>query len=384
MFIRRSIEALALLLLISVSASAEPGFTKLVTGDALDGWHNPYEWGQAQVVDGEVRLKANRKFFLTTDKEYGDFVFKCEVKMPNGTGNSGIMFRAHEKTNRVWGYQAEVDPSDRQWAGGLYDEGRRGWLNPLKDKKKKNAFNPKGWNQYKIKCVGDRIQIWVNGVKTTDYRDPVDIAGHIALQHHGENGKVYRFRNIEIKDLGRHEWQPIFNGKNLSGWQPKGGGDWQVKDGVLIGTMEQSENAHGILMSEQAYSDFTARVRFKTVEGNSGFYFRSEPVDSGVILHGVQAEVAPSYMTGGLYETGGRAWVVQSGKKTLKGSYKPGQWTTLTVSAHGQEVVTHVNGKKAAQTDKAGREKGYFGLQLHGGQNMDVRFKRIELLRPAN
>jgi hypothetical protein len=379
--------SLALLLILAVAAptlAGDKGFTNLITGDNLDNWHNPYDWGQAKLVDGEVHLTANRKFFLVTNDTYGDFVFKCEVKMPKGKSNSGIMFRCHKKHNRVWGYQAEVDPSSRKWAGGLYDEGRRGWLSPLKNQpKKQNAFKRHGWNEYKIKCVGDRLQIWVNGVKTTDYRDPVDIAGHIALQHHGEDGQLYRFRNVKVKSLGRHAWKPIFNGKNLDGWQGKGAGQWQVKDGVLQGTMD-GESSHGILLSEKPAGDFTARVKFKAVKGNSGFYFRTEPVDSGVIVHGLQAEIARNFNVGGLYETGGRGWAAKPDSGKVKKVYKPGQWTTMTVSAHGQQVVTHVNGKRIVVLDKAGRSEGYFGLQLHGGQKMDVRFKAVEVLQPVS
>ena len=108
--------------------SAVEEWTPLFNGKDLTGWKNPYEWGQAEVVEDEVHLTGNQKFFFVTDKEYGDFVLEGEVKLPPGPANSGFMFRCHAEPNKVYGYQAEVDGSDRRWSGGLYDEGRRMWF----------------------------------------------------------------------------------------------------------------------------------------------------------------------------------------------------------------------------------------------------------------
>ena len=195
----------------SAGATNAGDWTPLFDGKTLEGWTNPYKWGKAAVVDGEIHLTTTKsKFFLTTAKQYADFIFEVEVKMPEGKSNSGFMFRCHQKPNRVFGYQAEVDPSDRKWSGGLYDEGRRGWLHPNKKKKetvttfRKNAgdsFKRDDWNKYRIECVGDSLKISVNGVQTTDFKDSMDAQGYLALQHHGEKGKIYRFRNIRVKVL---------------------------------------------------------------------------------------------------------------------------------------------------------------------------------------
>jgi len=205
--------AAAVLLTGLTAASAagdQAGWTSLFDGKTTAGWTNPYDWGEVWVENGEIRLRSSKKFFLLTKKKYRDFILEVEIKMPEGKSNSGIMFRCHKKHNRVWGYQAEVDPSARQWSGGLYDEGRRGWLNPSKKdpatqkafvEKTKGAFKRHDWNHYRIECKGDHIRIYVNGVLTTDYHDSMDREGYIGLQHHGEKGQVYRFRNIRIKEI---------------------------------------------------------------------------------------------------------------------------------------------------------------------------------------
>lgn len=186
-------------------------WTALFDGRTTDGWNNPYEWGTTEVVDGELHLTADKKFFLVTDKKYSDFVFEGDILLPEGPANSGFMFRAHVEPNKVFGYQSEVDGTERNWSGGLYDEGRRQWfISPIKGDKESeaafakragNTFKRNDWNTYRITCLGDQIKIEVNGVTTTEVQDDMDASGIIGIQHHGEKGQTYRFRNLRIKEL---------------------------------------------------------------------------------------------------------------------------------------------------------------------------------------
>lgn len=203
----------------------ESGYRPLFNGKDLDGWSNPYDHGKATVVDGEIHLNADKKFFLVADGEYGDFKLVAEILLPPGQANSGVMFRCHVEPNRVYGYQAECDGSDRRWSGGLYDEGRRQWVWPstkgrskpefleyeaesqayFKQPEVRDALRRNDWNRYEIECRGDHLVIHLNGVKITDLKDATDAKGRIAIQHHGEKGKTYRFRNIYIKELPEGE-----------------------------------------------------------------------------------------------------------------------------------------------------------------------------------
>jgi hypothetical protein len=208
-----SIPSFLLLFFTSSLFGGEKGWVDLFNGKNLDGWENPYEWGESKVVNGEIELVGNKKFFLSTIRKYSDFEFTGEVKLPVGKANSGFLFRSQRKDNgHMFGYQAEVDGSDRKWSGGLYDEGRRGWVLPVKPEnspknkelwpdEKRNAFKRNDWNKYRIRCVGEKISVWVNGVQTLDISDDLDSEGYIAIQHHGEKGQVYRFRNLRIKEL---------------------------------------------------------------------------------------------------------------------------------------------------------------------------------------
>ncbi len=188
------------------------GFTALFDGKTLTGWKNPYTWGKSEVVNGEIHLTGNKKFFVITEKTYGDFIFEGEVLLPPGTANSGFIFRGQVKPNQVYGYQCEVDGDPKRgWSGGLYDEGRRMWfVSPIKGnaaseaafkQRAGDAFKRDAWNSFRITCQGKSIKIEVNGVVTTQIEDDKDATGVIAIQHHGEKGQTYKFRNLRIKEL---------------------------------------------------------------------------------------------------------------------------------------------------------------------------------------
>jgi len=193
-------------------AEEKVAFKPLFDGKTLTGWKNPYAWGTAEVIDGEIHLKADKKFFLVTEKTYANFIFEGEVILPDGPANSGFMFRAHVEPNKVFGYQAEVDGDPKRgWSGGLYDENRRKWCaSPIKGddaseaafkKRAGNAFKRNDWNTYRITCKGNKIKIEVNNVVTTEIQDNTDASGVIGIQHHGEKGAVYKFRNLRIQEL---------------------------------------------------------------------------------------------------------------------------------------------------------------------------------------
>src|SRR4051794_37348916 len=68
-------------------------------------------------------------------------------------------------------------------------------------------------------------------------------------------------------------FKPIFDGKTLTGWHSIGEGQWKVEDGMIVGR-HPKEKDFGHLVTDKSYKDFTARLKFKSVKGNSGLYFR--------------------------------------------------------------------------------------------------------------
>lgn len=374
----------------------------LFDGKTLNGWTQKGGEAEYSVEDGQIvgiAVPNTPNSFLCTEKEFGDFILEAEFKV-DASLNSGIQIRSQSlpdyKNGRVHGYQVEIDPSDRGWSGGIYDEGRRGWLSPLAgNDKARYAFKQNDWNHYRIEAIGDRIRTWINGVPAAVLVDSMTLKGFIGLQVHGvgkrDDRPQNRWRNIRIQDLGESSWKPLFNGKDATGWKPTAGGEWTVVDGILKGTSPASEKRHGILINEGEFKDFTARVEYRSLSGNSGFYFRVEEVDHAVAVRGFQAEIdAAGGDVGGIYETLGRAWVVKPSPEEIKKFYKPKDWNVMTVSAHGPRIVVSVNGTKtvdfvdSVHFPKAlGLKQGKLGVQMHGSQKMDIEFRAIEILETA-
>jgi hypothetical protein len=178
-------------------------------------------------------------------------------------------------------------------------------------------------------------------------------------------------------------WVALFNGKDLAGWKNNGAEKWVVEDGTIL--CESTAGKYGYLTTEKTYRDFNLRLSFKgEAKGNSGVFIRSRILgidpDHGPDIEGMQIEVDPSVgrHTGGLYESGGRGWLIQptaEGERVLK----PGEWNELEVSAQGNHIVTRLNGIQIVDyTDPAPRfTDGVIGLQIHTGGGVRMRWKDI-------
>lgn len=205
---------LALLALPLLAHSAEPGqWVDLFNGKNLDGWIQRGGVAKYTVEDGVIvgtTVPKTPNSFLCTDKNYANFILEVEYKV-DPTLNCGVQIRSNSlpdyKSGQVHGYQVEIDPADRGWSGGIYDEGRRGWLNDLStNPAARYAFKQNDWNKYRIEAIGDRIRTFVNGVPAADLTDDMTATGFIALQVHGignrEEAIQVRYRNVRIQDLG--------------------------------------------------------------------------------------------------------------------------------------------------------------------------------------
>ncbi|MGQ9574364.1 MAG: 3-keto-disaccharide hydrolase [Thermoguttaceae bacterium] len=178
------------------------------------------------------------------------------------------------------------------------------------------------------------------------------------------------------------KWKPLWDGKTLAGWHKIGVGQWTIEDGAIVGRKNKEDPNFGHLVTDAAFADFTVRLKFKALKGNSGFYFRIEEKGASGVS-GFQAEIDPAGNTGGLYETNGRGFVVIPNPELVKKALKPGQWNQMVVSAHDGDITVTLNGVKTAElkNDPGKWRKGPLALQLHGGNDMLVMFKDIEILQ---
>ncbi len=255
--------------------------------------------------------------FLATRKRYSDFILEFEVKVDFGL-NSGVQFRSESISTymdgRVHGYQCEIETSQRKWAGGIYDEARRGWLYPLtRNKKGQDAFENGTWNAYRIEAIGSKIITYVNGIQASNLIDEVTSEGFIAFQVHGisnpkDEGKKVQWRNIRVltTDLENNRmissnsapqisylenkltneekrlgFRMLWDGKSTQGWRgvklenfPNKG--WVIENGIL--TVEASNGAEsrngGDIVTLEIFRNFELNIDFLLTEGaNSGIKY---------------------------------------------------------------------------------------------------------------
>ncbi len=271
--------------------------------------------------------------FLATEKEYGDFILEFEYKV-DSTMNSGVQFRSESRDDymkgRVHGYQFEIDPSKRNWTGGIYDEARRDWLYTMDLNPSGKAAYKKGqWNKVRIEFIGPHLRTWVNGIPAAYVIDDMTAVGFIALQVHSigkkeEEGKEIRWRNLSIQteNLKPSPYNSVFvvnlipnnlseaeknngvhllwDGKSTEGWRgayknkfPEKG--WEIKNGtlnVMASTGSESGNG-GDIVTNEMYSAFILQFDFKLSEGaNSGIkYFVTEKENNSGSAIGLEYQI---------------------------------------------------------------------------------------------
>lgn len=201
----------AVLLSILSSMAAEKGKTvSLFDGKTFKGWegdtNKTFRIEEGAIVGGTLKAKIPRNEFLCTTRNYTNFVLTLQFKLLGGEGaNAGVQIRTKRIPNHheVSGYQADM--GDPAWWGCLYDESRRNKVLAKSDIEKVNqVLKRDDWNEYKIKCEGNRIQLWINGLQTVDYTETepnIEDHGVIAVQIHGGPASEAWYKDIKIQEL---------------------------------------------------------------------------------------------------------------------------------------------------------------------------------------
>jgi hypothetical protein len=209
----------AVVLAAAVRAEDKPnappdGFIALFNGKNLDGWKATGKADQWAAENGSIVCKGGGGGYLLTDKEYGDFEFRCEYKWSKEGGNSGVGIRTPEKGDPAyagmeiqliddenWEKVHKFKLADFQHTGSIYD------VQPAK----MQANKPIGeWNDIRIVCKGRNVAVEQNGKRLVkanldEYEKKFDKhpglkrdKGYIGFQSY--NIKV-EFRNVYLMEL---------------------------------------------------------------------------------------------------------------------------------------------------------------------------------------
>ena len=195
----------------------------------------------------------------------------------------------------------------------------------------------------------------------------------------------------------------LFNGKDLTGWTPKGGKcKFEVVDGVIVGTCLPKANSTYLCTDRDDYTDFTFTCEVKwEIDGNTGVMFRSKikpstkakkDTDQTKIIYGPQVELEDlkkgRFWSGAIYgqSCGGYfhpLWLKEHVK--TRTAIKKDDWNRLTIKAEGKVVKTWINGVPMAHwvDEKDEYPKGYFGLQVHKGKQGKILFRNLKIKEPT-
>jgi hypothetical protein len=302
-----------------------------------------------------------------------------------------------------------MDPArDRWWSGGLYDESRRGWLDPAGEQKgpRGAAFTAQGrrlarsgdWSALRVVARGAEITTWLDGEPRARLSDSMTPSGLIALQVHGvgddpaKAGLEVRFRGIRVRPLGAgvapcaphnlldeaelgEGWRLLWDGRTGHGWRSATSDEfpargWTMRDGVL--TVERGSGGEsaggGDLVTRERFASFELALDFRLSAGaNSGLKYLVQPDLRPIDANGVPA--ATGSAIGCEYQLlddlrHPDAKLGRDGNRTLASLYdlipaaagkRPnaiGEWNTARIVVRGVHVEHWLNGVKVVEYER--------------------------------
>ncbi len=180
----------------------------------------------------------------------------------------------------------------------------------------------------------------------------------------------------------KDDFKPLFNGKDLEGWEATKPELWRVKDGMIIGKQGKNQlKKNTFLATKEIYADFVlkASVRLVKDEGNSGIQFRTRILPDGT-ARGYQADVAKGFWGLLLEEGSPKRLIIKRPVPEAVKKLKPDEWNDYEITAKGHHITLELNGIKSVELeDPTGDLSGVIALQLHVGPAMEVQFKDIKI-----
>ncbi len=352
------------------------------------------------VVENGLLVFTGHGDNLCTQEKYGDFEMLIDWKI-TANGDAGIYLRGTPQV-QIWD-TARRDAGAQVGSGGLYNN-QKNQNKPLAVADHKIGE----WNNFHIIMKGDKVTVFLNGVKVTDevvlenYWDrtlPIFVKEQIELQAHGT---YVAYRNIYIRPIEantntvlsdeekKQGFEMLFDGTNLDKWIGNKVG-YALEDGVIV---THPELGGGNLYTADQFSDFEYRFEFQLTPGaNNGLGIRT-PTEGDAAYEGMELQILDNesliYEKLKPYQYHGSVYGVIPAKR---GYLKPtGEWNTQTVIAKGNKIKVILNGQVILDGDiqeasKNGtmdgnkhpglmNAKGHIGFLGHGDV---VRFRNIRI-----
>ncbi|MEV4626745.1 ThuA domain-containing protein [Micromonospora sp. NPDC049523] len=203
---------------IQIAAGAKPadcrpevGYTALFDGSqaSLNQWRQAGPGGFT-LADGTLTSVGGMGLLWYPVRTFANYSLKLDWMMP-GDDNGGVFIGFPDPQGDPWqpvdaGHEIQIDATDAdpsRTTGSVYS------FKAPDTALRAAALNPPGsWNTYEIGVHGQRVEIWLNGVKINDYTSTRNIAnGYIGVQNDGA-GMDINYRNIRIKAEGGNPPQP--------------------------------------------------------------------------------------------------------------------------------------------------------------------------------
>jgi len=191
------------------------------------------------------------------------------------------------------------------------------------------------------------------------------------------------------------QWTPLFNQKNLDGWESAGDGVWSVtSDGVVVGQRDFAKQPEhqAWLYSKKEFEEFDLHVEWWTrFRGNSGvsirdtsrgrYSFGKEYERNKTPSHiGYEIQISNGYESD---EYGSGSIYLFAKAKT--GALRMNDWNAFDIESRKNRISVRLNGQLVAEhPGEAGRPlKGPIGFQLHDRNSIIMlRNCRIREVQP--
>ena len=199
-FILTSLTFLAVIASSTQAAKENPQKLKSILGDDLSGWKVPAGNDKANwytVKDGVLVIQSGPKkkgSVLWTEKKFKDFIVELDFRFGEGTVDSGVHVRNRDQIQIGISGSLKRDMTCSPYIPG------KGY--PVEAKNIKKLLKAKDWNTMRIRAVGKKYTVWLQGEEVMNYESSSAIEeGPIGIQLHGNRNMGIDYRNIKVTEL---------------------------------------------------------------------------------------------------------------------------------------------------------------------------------------